>query len=196
MKKLFTMNEIICILQRNKVRVLGFIIACGKCDQWNISSLTTLPAPVALEQGTTFYTTDTESFDPINNCRVMVNPIILAPMIMTSKLSQQDADIGCHPDKETDSGRFLNLVVLVDTNLEPKIKLLLLLNSLFEYETTSFSGEMRFGFGQQNDEAEAIFLYSSHGSFSLNLTLFCFSFLSLTVARVGLTKIFKVLGRR
>ena len=25
-KKLFTMNEIICILQRNKVRVLGFIM--------------------------------------------------------------------------------------------------------------------------------------------------------------------------
>jgi hypothetical protein len=41
-----------------------------------------------------------------------------------------------------------------------------------------------------------LFLSQSHGSFSLNRTLFCFSFLSLTVARVGLTKIFKVLGRR
>jgi 7,8-dihydro-6-hydroxymethylpterin-pyrophosphokinase len=88
----------------------------------------------------------------------MVNPIIPAPIITTSKLSQQDADIGCDPDIETDSGRFLNLVVLVDTNLEPKNKLLLLLNSLFEYETTPFSREMGFGFGQQNDEAEAIFL--------------------------------------
>ena len=38
------------------------------------------------------------------------------------------------------------------------------------------------------------FLSQSHGSFSLNLTLFCFSFLSLIVACVGLTKIFKVLG--
>ena len=143
-----------------------------------------------------FSTTATKSSDLISNCRAMVNPIILALMITTSKLSQQDADIGCHPDKETDSIRFLNLIVLVDTNLEPKIKLLLLLNSLFEYETTSFSGEMGFGFGQQNDEAEAIFLSQSHGSFFLNLTLFCFSFLSLTIARVGLTKIFKVLGRR
>ena len=78
----------------------------------------------------------------------------------------------------SDSGRFLNLVVLVDTNLEPKNKLLLRLNSLFEYETTPFSGEMGFGFGQQNDETEAIFLSQSYGFFSLNLTLFFISFLS------------------
>ena len=122
-----------------------------------------LPAPVAPEQGTALSTTATETSDPIRNCRAMVNPIIPAPIITTSK-ERDSADIGCDPENETGSGRVVILVAL-DTNLEPRKKLFLVPNSLFEYETTPFEREIGFGFGQQKmDEAEkAIFFWVFFG---------------------------------
>lgn len=115
-----------------------------------------LPAPVAPEQGTALSTTATERSDPIKNCRAMVNPIIPAPIITTSK-ERDSADIGCDPENETGSGRAVIRVAL-DTNLEPRKELFFLVpNSLLEYETTPFEREIGFGFGfgqQKMDEVE------------------------------------------
>ena len=108
-----------------------------------------LPAPVAPEQGTALSTTAKERSDPIKNCRAMVNPIIPAPVITTSK-ERDSADMGHNPENETGSGRFVIRVAL-DANLEPKKKLFLVPNSLFEYETTPFDREIGFGFGQQKN---------------------------------------------
>ena len=101
------------------------------------------PAPVAPEQGTAL--SRQKRSDPIKNCRAIVNPIIPAPTITTSK-ERDSADIGYDSDKVTGSGRVVILAVL-DTNLDPRKKLFLVPNSLFEDETTPFLGEMGFGFG-------------------------------------------------
>jgi hypothetical protein len=73
---------------------------------------------VAPEQGTALSTTATDRSDPIRNCRAIVNPMIPAPMITTSKV-REDADI-------TASGRSIRVDIEMEPNklvLDPKAKL-------------------------------------------------------------------------
>ena len=100
------------------------------------------PAPVAPEQGTALSTTATEKIRPDKKLSGYSQPDYSS----SDYHHIERADIGYDSDKVTGSGRVVILAVL-DTNLDPRKKLFLVPNSLFEDETTPFLGEMGFGFG-------------------------------------------------